>query len=191
MGRLEIVNTHSRRLRTPQDLSFGCRYSQRTLNQLGEDALSFQLVSRHLLECPACRAHRRRISKVDTALLKTLKQETPPFFEGRWETIRSNLNIPPESEEKREVRPFRQFNSRLIAAVIGLATLVGAAWSIDHRHPSEETALAVAPTLAVTAAFFEGEEVTVAVETEDDEDGTLYVWLGPEINDPAPREDRQ
>ena len=125
MGRLEIVNTHSRRLRTPQDLSFGCRYSQRTLNQLGEDALSFQLVSRHLLECPACRAHRRRISKVDTALLKTLKQETPPFFEGRWETIRSNLNIPLESEEKSEKRPFRQVNIRLIAAVIGMAMTSG------------------------------------------------------------------
>ncbi len=184
------MNAHSRRLRAPQGLSFGCRYVQRSLNQLGEDALSFPLVSRHLMECPACRAHRRRISKVDIALLKTLKHETPPFFEGRWEAIRSNLNIPPESEEKSEARPFLQFNSRLIAAVIGLATLMGAAWSVDHRHPADETALAFAPTVAVTAAFVEGEKVTVAVETEDDEAGALYVWLGPEINDPAPREDR-
>jgi len=180
-----------RRIQSHQGNTFGCRYVQRTLDQLGAEALSLPLVSRHLTICPACRAHRRRISRVDAALQKALHQETPQFFEGRWESIRSSLPVDEDRKTENSTSRLSRMNFRLIAAVIGLATLAGTAWSVDHRSPAGETAIAVAPGVSVTSASVEGETVRVAVEAEDDEDGTLYMWLGPEIAEDDRQEDRQ
>lgn len=186
------MNLHRRRIQPHQGFAFGCRYVQRTLGQLGEEALSLPLVSRHLSECPACRAHRRRISRVDTAFQEILHRETPPFFEGRWESIRNSLPIGEDDKADKNSGRFSRLNIRLIAAVIGLATLAGTAWSVDHRTPAAgDTPIAIGPGVSVTSASLEGEKVNVAVEAEDDEDGTLYMWLGPEIEDYDQREDRQ
>lgn len=185
------MSPHNRRMQTRHGLTFGCRYVQRTLSQLGEDALSLPLVSRHLLECPACRAHRRRITRVDRALQEALLQETPTFFEGRWDTIRTSLPIGENHNPERDSRVLDRLSGRLITAVLGLAIIIGAAWSIDQRTPADETPIAVAPGVSVTAASVEGEKVSVALEAEDDEDGTLYIWLGPGMDDPAGMEDRE
>jgi len=191
MGWVAVMSPHSHRLQSRQGLTFGCRYVQRTLGQLGEDALSLPLVSRHLSECPACRAHRRRISRVDKALHDALTKETPSFFEGRWEAVRNRLSIAGGRNSVNDSNGNDRRGIRLLCAVIGLAMLVGVAWSVDHNTPAGETPLAVAPGISITEASVEGEDATVAVEAEDDEDGTLYMWLGTSMNDSANREDLQ
>lgn len=181
----------SHRPQSRQGVTFGCRYVQRTLGQLGDDALSLPLVSRHLSECPACRTHRRRISRVDKALRDVLTRETPSFFEGRWEAVRNRLSIDGGRRSVNDSDGNDRGGIRLLCAAIVLAMLVGIAWSVDHSTPPGETPLAVAPGISITAASVEGENATVEVEAEDDEDGTLYVWLGTNVDDSTNREDRQ
>jgi predicted anti-sigma-YlaC factor YlaD len=190
MGRLESMN-RGHRIKPRQGLNFGCRYVERTLGQLGEDALALPLISRHLSECPACRAHRRRVSRVDHALQEALQGETPRFFDGRWESIRGTLSIGNSTRLEKRSRRFENLNLRLIAAIIGLAAMAGSAWSVDHRRSSGEEPIAVAPSVMVTSASVEGRNASVALEAEDTDDGTIYMWIGPEIENDHRQEDRE
>lgn len=185
MNRLRYRN------RARSGMNFGCRYVERTLGQLGEDALRLPLVSRHLLQCPACRAHRRRISKVDHALQDALYQETPPFFDGRWESISSRLPI---QGRPRFWSPFRRRENErrgLIWALAAMVVFITAAWSVDLGTPSDDSTTLATRGVSITEIAIEGKKATVAVEPETDEDGTLVLWLEPEQEDAGLKEDRQ
>jgi anti-sigma factor RsiW len=164
--------------------TFLCRYVQRTLGQLGDEALTLSLVSRHLADCPACRAHRRRVAMVDRALQRELLWETPPVFEGRWAEISTRLGIAaePERPERNRTAPRTRL---LTTALLAMALLVGTAWSVDHAPPDPVPAIAAVPGVTVTAASVEGEEVAVNVEQTDPVDGTVYLWLDSEEDDGA------
>jgi len=164
--------------------TFLCRYTQRTLGQLGEEALTLSLVSRHLADCPACRAHRRRIAMVDRALQRELLRETPPVFEGRWEEISTRLGIAAAPERPVRRRPTSR-TRLLTTALLATALLVGTAWSVDHTPPEPVPAIAAVPGVTVTAATVEGEDVAVNVEETDPEDGTVYLWLDTDEDDGA------
>lgn len=173
------MNTRAYRNPGRSGTSFFCRYVQRTLGQLGEEALTLSLVSRHLADCPACRAHRRRIAMVDRALQKELLWETPPVFEGRWEEISTRLGIAPESGRQTGRRTAPRIRL-LTTALAAMALLVGTAWSIDHTPPEPVPAIAAVPGVTVTSASVEGEAVAVNVEETSPEDGTVYLWLDTE-----------
>jgi anti-sigma factor RsiW len=185
MSRLRYRN------RARSGMNFGCRYVERTLGQLGEDALRLPLVTRHLLQCPACRAHRRRISRVDHALQEALFRETPPFFEGRWECISSRLPI---QGRPRFWSPFRRRENERSGLVWALATLVvfiTAAWSVDLGTPVDETTIPATQGVSITEIAIEGKKAAVTIEAETDEDGTLVLWLEPEEEISDLKEDRQ
>ncbi len=168
--------------------AFLCRYVQRTLARQGEEALSLPLVARHLTGCPVCRTQRRRILRVDRAFRDTLKEETPPWFEGRWESIRRRLPILEKTTGVAPVRPRRAARTTLVVLLIALFSL---AWLLDHA-PTRMVpgATEVAPGVQVTAASVSGRKAEIFVEPESDEEGTLYIWLRPERIGPDQEEQR-
>ncbi len=185
MNRLRYRN------RARSGMNFGCRYVERTLGQLGEDALRLPLVSRHLLHCPACRAHRRRISKVDHALQEALFRETPPFFEGRWEGISSRLPIQGRPRFWSSFRRREEQRGGLVWALATLTMLITVAWSVDLGTPADDLTTLGMRGVSITEIAIDGKKTTVAVEPEADEDGTIVLWLEPEEEDTGMREDRQ
>ncbi len=173
---MAVVNARGYRRPGRSGATFLCGYVQRTLGQLGDDALALPLISRHLADCPACRAHRRRIALVDRALQRELLWETPPVFAGRWEEIRTRLGFDPEPDRVPRQRSGIRAGL-LTVALSALLLLLGVAWRVDHAPPEPVSVIAVAPGVAITAASTEGEEATVNVESTDAEDGTVYLWL--------------
>ena len=157
--------------------SFFCRYVERTISQLGEEALELGLVARHLTSCPACRAQRRRVAKVDCALREALIGETPGWFDGRWEDLCMRL---PELS-RRPARRERE-SSLLVCAVAVLGLLLGAAWHADHRTDpvTTESPVAVAAGVTVTEVALNGGTGEVEVEHQVNEDGTVVLWVLPE-----------
>lgn len=191
MGWVAEMNAYNYRCQSRSGLTFGCRYVQRTLSQLGEDALHLPLVTRHLSDCPACRAHRRRITRVDRAFKDELQWETPPFFSGRWDSISSRLDINGSQKRTGKTGTTDLRSSWLIGALVSLALLVGFAWSVDRDNPATDSAVVVAPGVSVTEASVAGEKATVSVVHEDEEDGTLFLWIGHDDEDPSLKEDHQ
>ncbi len=164
-----------------------CRYVDRTIAQLGEEALSLSLVSRHLTECPACRAQRRRVAKVDRALQSALLEETPACFDGRWEDLCARI---PELRRRSPMRALRSLREhlRVLGALAAVLAIAIGAWQIDHPLASSgEEPLAVAPGVTVTEASLSGRKASVEVEVgqEENEDGTVYFWLRPEAETKA------
>jgi len=158
-------------------LSFGCRYTQRTLGQLGKDALQLPLVARHLLLCPACRAHRRRVTRVDEALRNEMLAETPSFFDGRWEEISSRLDLPVKNRIPTAPRRREEQRGRFIGALTVMLLLIGTAWLVDQRPTETEGVIVSRPGLSITELSVAGEKATVEIETDEEEDGALYLWL--------------
>ncbi len=161
--------------------TFPCRYVERTISQLGEEALTLPLVARHLSGCPACRAQRRRVLRVDRALQDSLLSETPSWYGGRWEDLCDRI---PSLRGKAPVtpRPSARARIRLIGAVLGFALLVFGAWRIDHPTPRtvESEALAVAAGVTITEAAAGGVKASVEVDQDESGDGTVYVWVQPD-----------
>ncbi len=166
--------------------AFLCRYVQRTLAQQGDEAVTLPLVVRHLTYCPACRAARRRILGVDRALQDRLRQEDPPWFDGRWETIRRRIR--PDHEQTREEGPVPSFRIRVLA-VLFLAALLGAAWLNDRPALPSSPIPEVVPGLTVHEVILSGRKGRVELEPGPGEDGTVYLWVRPETV--GPDEDRQ
>lgn len=154
-----------------------CRYVERTISQLGDEALSLRLVARHLTECPACRAQRRRVARVDRALQEVLLAETPAYFDGRWKDLCDRI---PELRGKPSRRSLRD-RIRFAGALAALLAIAVGAWQVDHRAPAgpSEAPLAVAPGVTVTEAEISGVKASVAVDREEGGDGTVYLWLTP------------
>ena len=168
--------------------AFLCRYVQRTLAQQGEEALGLPLVARHLTGCPVCRTQRRRILQVDRTFHDAVIDETPPWFEGRWESIRRRLPVPSRMAGPAPVRPPQAARTALVVLLAALLTL---AWLFDHA-PTRTVpgATEVAPGIQVTAASLSGRKAEVVVEPESDEEGTLFIWLRPEGIGPDEEEQR-
>jgi anti-sigma factor RsiW len=168
--------------------AFLCRYVQRTLAQQGEEALTLPLVARHLTACPVCRTQRRRILRVDRAFHDSLKEETPPWFDGRWEGIRRRLPVPSRTAGVVPAHPPRAARTALVVLLAALITL---AWFFDHA-PTRTVpgAIEVAPGVQVTAASLSGRKAEVVVEPESDEEGTIFIWLRPEQIGPDQEEQR-
>ena len=170
--------------------AFGCRYTQRTLGQLGDDALQLPLVARHLLLCPACRAHRRRVSKVDAALKNELLTETPPFFSGRWEEISSRIAPPTRSRPQASYRRRDERRGFVTGALASLAFLIASAWLVDHHPEKTADVIATGPGVSVTELTVEGEKATVEIESADEDEGAaLYLWLESNIEEAEPLRD--
>ncbi|MFO7767377.1 MAG: hypothetical protein R6W82_00210 [bacterium] len=183
---MAVVSPYRRPVYGRADSSFVCRYVERTLGQLGEEALGLPLVARHLSTCPACRAQRRRVARLDRALKDSLTAETPPFYPGRWEEIRDRLGIPaPEDPDGpggpgiAAPLPRGRRGPRLAFALAALLVMLGGAWLLDHPPPSAPPAPEVAPGVRVTGAEVQGHEAVVTVEPEPGEDGTVYMWIEP------------
>ena len=186
MGRVAVVKALRYRSYARSGLSFGCRYTQRTLGQLGEDALQLPLVARHLLLCPACRAHRRRVSRVDDALQNAMLAEMPPFFPGRWDDISSRLDLPGRTRSQAPMRRREERRGRFIGALAAMLLLIGTAWLVDQKPPETGEVIATGPGLSVTELSVDGQKATVEIETDAEEDGALYLWLesdeeGPDL----------
>ncbi|MFC1500765.1 hypothetical protein ACFL6T_07115 [Candidatus Zixiibacteriota bacterium] len=191
MGRVATMRALRYRSHARSTLSFGCRYTQRTLGQLGKDALQLPLVARHLLLCPACRAHRRRVTRVDEALRNEMLAETPSFFDGRWEEISSRLDLPVKHRIPAAPRRHEERRGRFIGALAVMLVLIGTTWLIDQRPIAIEGAIAAGPGLSVTELSVEGEKATVEIETATEEDGAHYLWLEPGGEGPEmPRDQR-
>jgi len=159
-----------------------CRYVDRTIAQLGEEALTLPLVSRHLTECPACRAQRRRVARVDRALQLALLEETPACFDGRWEELRDRI---PELRRRSPLRALRSLREhlRVIGALAAVLAIAMGAWQVDHPSSAQaEKPLAVAPGITVTGATVGGMKASVEVEVDEqeNEDDTVYLWLKPD-----------
>lgn len=164
------------------DSSFVCRYVTRTLGQLGEEALELPLVARHLSICPACRAQRRRIARLDRGMHASLLSETPPFFPGRWDEIRDRLDIPPRpgdgSCSRSAIPPVsRKGRPRLAFALAALLFMLSGVWLLDHPAPPTSPPHEVAPGVRITGAEIQGRDAVVTVEPEPGEDGTVYMWI--------------
>ena len=165
-------------------------YAAEVLLQLGEEALKLPLVARHLLLCPACRAHRRRVSMVDEALRSELRSETPPFFAGRWEEISTRLDLPAPAPVQPPHRHRSGLSGLFVGALATLVFLVTSAWLVDH-HPERMRGevIAEAPGVAVTELSVEGERATVEIEstaTDAEDEGALYLWLESDVATPEP-----
>jgi len=158
-------------------LSFGCRYTQRTLSQLGKDALQLPLVARHLLLCPACRAHRRRVTRVDEALRNEMLAEVPSFFDGRWEDISSRLDLPVKNRIPTTPRRREERRGRFIGSVAAMLLFIGTAWLVDQQPTATEGVIAGGPGLSITELSVDGEKATVEIETDAEEDSAHYLWL--------------
>jgi len=170
--------------------AFGCPYTQRTLGQLGEEALKLPLVARHLLLCPACRAHRRRVSRVDEALKNDLLTETPPFFSGRWEEINARIAPPTRPRPQRFHRRREERRGFVTGALASLAFLVASAWLVDHHPERVVDVIATGPGVSVTELTVEGEKATVAIESADEDEGAaLYLWLESDTGEAEPLRD--
>jgi len=156
---------------------FLCRYVERTIAQLGEEALDLPLVSRHLAACPVCRAQRRRISRVDDAFRQAMIGETPGWFDGRWEDLCDRVpdlqRRPPREREER---------SLLVGAAVALLVLLGSAWHADHRAAPEPipTVLAEISGVTVTGVAVNGKSAEVAVDSEVGEEGAVVLWVRPD-----------
>lgn len=161
--------------------TFPCRYVERTISQLGEEALTLPLVARHLSGCPFCRAQRRRVLRVDRALKETLLTETPSWYDGRWDDLCDRIPSL-RGEQLDAARPSGRLRIRLIGAVLGFALLVFGAWRIDHPAPRTVTIepLAVAAGVTITGAAAGGVKASVEVDQEESGDGTVYVWIQPD-----------
>ncbi len=177
MGRVAIMKALRHRAHARSGNAFGCPYTQRTLGQLGEDALQLPLVARHLLLCPACRAHRRRVSRVDAALKNELQTETPPFFSGRWEEISSRIAPPTRSRPPASYRRREERRGFVIGALASLAFLIGTAWLVDQQPVETDDVIATGPGVSVTELSVEGEKATVEIEANGEDEGALYLWL--------------
>jgi predicted anti-sigma-YlaC factor YlaD len=173
--------------------AFLCRYVDRTIAQLGEEALTLPLVSRHLTQCPACRAQRRRVARVDRALQLALLEETPACFDGRWADLCDRI---PELRRRSPMRALRTLREhlRVVGALAAVLAIAIGAWQIDHpSSTSAEEALAVAPGVTVTEATIGGLKASVEVEVnrEENENGTVYLRLKPEPASGASTGDRR
>lgn len=156
--------------------AFVCRYVERTLAQLGEEALSLPLVSRHLLLCPSCRAQRRRVSRLDTALRDSLLAEMPPYFNGRWKDLQNRVGAPLAGVAE----PPKKRRHRSLYALVMLFLLLGAGWWSDMHPAAHSVPTQVAPGITVTGALVGGQEARVQAEPTTDDDGTVYLWVIPE-----------
>jgi anti-sigma factor RsiW len=161
----------------PPGVGFLCRYVERTIAQLGEEALELPLVARHLTDCPACRAQRRRVSNVDRAFRTALLRETPCWYEGRWEDLCERI---PDLQR----RPPRQRRERslVLGTVAALLVLLGGAWLADHAGERVATGEALAGTsgVTVTEVAVHGSADEVQVDTQVDEEGAVVLWVRPE-----------
>jgi anti-sigma factor RsiW len=164
--------------------TFPCRYVERTISQLGEEALTLPLVARHLSGCPACRAQRRRVLRVDRALHDALLTETPSWYDGRWDDLCDRIPALREAGQETD-RPSGRSRIRLIGAVLGFALFVFGAWQIDHpgSRPAQSEPMAAAAGVTITEAASGGVKASVVVDQEESGEGTVYVWVQP---DPEP-----
>ena len=55
--------------------------------------------------------------------------------------------------------------------------LIGTAWLVDQRPPETEGVIVSRPGLSITELSVAGEKATVEIETDEEEDGALYLWL--------------
>ena len=77
----------------------------------------------------------------------------------------------------------------MTGALASLAFLVASAWLVDHHPERSADVIATAPGVSVTELTVEGEKATVEIESADEEEGAVYLWLEPDTEVAEPLRD--